>query len=150
MHFPPPPLTKTSLIDDSGTAGASTIFFSSLSPSVVLLLPLSSHLFLLLCVPTFAARILVWSIVIRVHVWHTIGQSVCCCVRVSTYLCSISARAFETGVFMFELRSGTGCVWLCAVWVCVNVCSISAQAFETGVFMFELSFSRPVAMWLLS
>ena len=48
---------------------------------------------------------------------------------------------------MFELRSGTGCVWLCAVWVCVNVCSISAQAFETGVFMFELR-SETVCVWL--
>ena len=62
------------------------------------------------------------------------GFVLCGCVCV----CSISAQAFETGVFMFELRSETVLVWLCAVSVCVNVCSISAQTFETGVFMFEL------------
>ena len=39
----------------------------------------------------------------------------CVCVR------SISAQTFETGVFMFELRSWIVCVWLCAVWVCVRV-----------------------------
>ena len=55
--------------------------------------------------------------------------------------CSISAQTFETGVFMFELKSGTVCVWLCAVWVCVCM-FISAQTFETGVFMFELSWSK--------
>ena len=61
-------------------------------------------------------------------------ETVCVCMH-------ISAQAFETGVFMFELRSRTVCVWLCAVW-CVCACSISAQTFETGVFMFELSWSK--------
>ena len=71
----------------------------------------------------------------------------CGCVLcgVCVNVCSISAQTFETGVFMFELRSGTGCVWLCAVCVCVS--SISAQTFETGVFMFELR-SGTGCVWL--
>ena len=47
--------------------------------------------------------------------WYACGTVLfgfgCLCVRV----CSISPQAFQTGVFMFELKSGTVCVWLCSV-----------------------------------
>ena len=45
------------------------------------------------------------------------------CVRV----CSISPQTFQTGVFMFELRSWIVCVWLCAVWVCVCTFHLSSS-----------------------
>ena len=67
--------------------------------------------------------------------------AVCVAVWVCVNVCSISAQAFETGVFMFELRSRNSlCVAVCCVGVCV--CFISAQTFKTGVFMFELSWSK--------
>ena len=71
------------------------------------------------------------------YVWAEIVDSLCvavCCVGV-VCLCSISPQTFETGVFMFELRSRIVCVWLCAVWVCVCMFNLSSSIRDRGLYV---------------
>ena len=64
-----------------------------------------------------------WEVVLHV--------ALCVCVSV----CSISPQTFQTGVFMFELRSGTLCVWLWAVWKCVCMFHLGSNIQDRGLYV---------------
>jgi len=63
-------------------------------------------------------------------------------------LWSMSHQTFQTGVFMFELRSGTVCVWLCSVWVCACIFHLSSSIPDRGLYVWaEIGDSLCVAVF---
>ena len=71
-----------------------------------------------------------WSHISPIHRLLQGFLELCGCVRV----CSISAQTFETGVFMFELKSGTVCVWLCCC-VCACMFHLSSSIPDRGLYV---------------